>query len=127
VDPNPQWRDLQGNYTRYGDVKELLKESDDQYVIFNSGDEVTLRFDAAQEPPLPKRWVRDYLFYCDGWMKDGDLNTASGKTVDPLPFHAMTSYPYPSNEAYPQDAAHQAYLKAYNTRKVAPDRFKRLQ
>jgi hypothetical protein len=37
-------------------------------------------------------------------------------TVDPLPFQTMTSFPYPSNETYPYDAQHEAYLQTYNTR-----------
>ncbi len=118
VDTRPQWRDLEGLYTRYGDVTPLLLESDDQYVIFNAGDEITIRFDARKVPSLPRRWVRDFLIYSDGWIKDGDLNTAHSKTVEPLPFHAMSAYPYPSREHYPKDKLHQDYLRAYNTRRV---------
>src|SRR5262249_984456 len=33
------WRDLEGYYTRYGDVCELLAKIDDRYVITNAGDE----------------------------------------------------------------------------------------
>ncbi|HLP72925.1 MAG TPA: hypothetical protein VK155_08495, partial [Bacteroidales bacterium] len=29
----PKWRDLRGNYTRYGDVLELLKAPDNKYII----------------------------------------------------------------------------------------------
>ena len=35
-----RWRDWIGYYTRYGDVRELLKTTDDRYVIVNSGDEL---------------------------------------------------------------------------------------
>jgi hypothetical protein len=52
----------------------------------------------------------------DGWAKDRDANTAFSQTVEPLPFHAMTSYPYSPREHYPADAAHEAYRKQYNTR-----------
>ena len=38
------WRDLEGYYTRYGDVRELLDGVDDRYVIMNAGDEISLRF-----------------------------------------------------------------------------------
>ena len=38
------WRDLEGYYTRYGDVRELLAGIDDRYVIMNAGDEITLAF-----------------------------------------------------------------------------------
>ena len=84
------WRDLEGYYTRYGDVRELLKATDDRYVIMNAGDEITLRF--AQQPPPPAGWVRDYVIAGDGWIKDGDYNTVESRTVQPLPYHAKTQY-----------------------------------
>jgi hypothetical protein len=30
----------------------------------------------------------------DGWAKDADAHTAFGQSVEPLPFHAMSQYPY---------------------------------
>jgi tetratricopeptide (TPR) repeat protein len=118
-----QWRDLTGNYTRYGNVLPLLQHADDEYVIASSGDEVTIDFDATGLPALPKGWKRDFLIYSEGWVKDGDLNTAYGQTVAPLPFHSMPSYPYSGNIAYPY-ARHKEYLEKYNTRKVTTDDFK---
>ena len=44
VGTKQRWRDLIGYYTRYGDVRELLAQVDDRYVIMNSGDEMTLKF-----------------------------------------------------------------------------------
>ena len=38
VGTKQRWRDLIGYYTRYGDVRELLAQVDDRYVIMNSGD-----------------------------------------------------------------------------------------
>jgi tetratricopeptide (TPR) repeat protein len=84
------WRDLIGYYTRFGDVRELLKQSDDRYVIMNAGDEMSFRF-AAQPPPAPG-WVRDYVIVGDGWIKDGDYNSTLSKTVLPLPYHAKNEY-----------------------------------
>jgi tetratricopeptide (TPR) repeat protein len=84
------WRDLEGYYTRYGDVRELLAAIDDRYVIMNAGDEITLRF--AEQPPPPAGWVRDYVIAGDGWIKDGDYNTVDSRTVQPLPYHAKTQY-----------------------------------
>ena len=52
----------------------------------------------------------------DGWAKDADANTAFSQTVLPLPFHGMSSYPYPAAEHYPQDRQHQDYLREYNPR-----------
>jgi Tfp pilus assembly protein PilF len=119
-----KWRDLTGYYTRYGDVMPLLQKGDDKYVICSSGDEMTVEFDAEQLPVLPKGWKRDFLIYSEGWVKDGDLNTACGQTVEPLPYHAMPSYPYGANSSYPNDAEHIKYRREYNTRKITTDRFK---
>ncbi len=122
----PKWRDLIGDYTRYGDITSLLLASDDKYAICNSGDEITLSFDSQQPTKLAPGWSRDFLLYTDGWLKDGDLNTAHGKTVEPLPFHGMSQYPYGAEESYPRDQDHQEYLKAFNTRKVTSSAIKNL-
>ena len=118
-----KWRDLTGYYTRYGDVTPLLRQADDQYIIADGGDEVTIRFDARRLPPPAPGWKRDFLIYSEGWVKDGDLNTAYGQTVEPLPFHAMPSYPYGAGVSYPADPAHLAYRHQYNTRLVTDDAF----
>lgn len=86
----PRWRDLEGFYTRLGDVRELLGKIDDRYVIMNAGDEIVLRFAA---PPAPAEgWKRDFVLVGDGWVKDGDYNTANSPTVHPLPSHAAKEY-----------------------------------
>ena len=84
------WRDLEGYYTRYGDVRGLLAGIDDRYVIMNAGDELALRF-PEQAPPAPG-WVRDYVIAGDGWIKDGDYNSTFSSTVQPLPYHAKREY-----------------------------------
>jgi len=118
VTTEAQWRDLAGYYTRYGDVNALLQEVDDMYVILNAGDEITVEFDASRLPPLKPGWVRDFILYSDGWDKDGDINTLTSQTVEPLPFHGMSAYPYPETEHYPDDEAHREYRRKYNTRRV---------
>ena len=118
VTTEAQWRDLAGYYTRYGDVNPLLQEVDDMYVILNAGDEITVEFDAARLPALKPGWVRDFILYSDGWDKDGDINTLTSQTVEPLPFHGMSAYPYPDTEHYPDDEAHRRYRLEYNTRRV---------
>jgi hypothetical protein len=110
------WNPTPGLYTRYGDVRELVTAVDDKLVVMGSGDELRLEFGASALPPLPSGWTRDFLLLVDGWAKDRDANTAFSQTVDPLPFHAMSSYPYPAGEHYPDDAEHEAYRKEYNTR-----------
>jgi tetratricopeptide (TPR) repeat protein len=119
VSTGQKWRDLTGQYTRYGDVQPLLTQADDMYVINNSGDEITIKFDASKVQELPDGWKRDFLIYSEGWVKDGDLNTAFGNTVEPLPFHGMSEYPYdPIIERFPTDSLHRAYQKQYNNRTV---------
>ncbi len=105
-----------GNYTRYGDVRELLAAPEDRFVILGSGDEVALDFDASALPPLPEGWTRDYFFYADGFTKDMDFYAAHGHSVSPLPFHSMGRYPYGEGASYPTDAAALEYLLNYNTR-----------
>ena len=117
------WRDLSGYYTRYGDVRELLRSIDDRYVIMNAGDEMTLRFTALAPPPAG--WVRDYVIAGDGWIKDGDYNSTYSATVQPLPYHARKLYDTPPGNLedewvyrhHPQDWA------TYQTRYVTPDNF----
>jgi Tfp pilus assembly protein PilF len=105
-----------GNYTRYGDVFDLLKKSDDRFVVFSSGEGMALDFDPAKLPPLPAGWTRDYFFYADGFEKDLDFYAAHAFTVEPLPHHGLISYPYPDDKSYPSDALHQQYQLDFNTR-----------
>ncbi len=114
------WLRVGGRFTRYGDVLPLLGNADDQAVIIASGDEMTLEFPATETPPLPAGWKRDFLFFNVAWMKDADLHTATGQTVEPLPFHAMTRYPYGPDEQYPDDPAHRRYVAQYHTRTWRP-------
>ena len=90
------WRDLIGFYTRYGRVNELLETIDDRYVIMNAGDAMFLNFKALRPPATGM--TRDFIFFSDGWVKDGDWNTVDSKTVNPLPHHKMSDYPYPKHE-----------------------------
>jgi len=121
VHKEPKWRDLSGNYTRYGEVLPLLTESDNQYIILNAGDELSVEFDAKGGDELMKGWKRDFLIKNVGWVKDGDINTAYGNTVMPLPFHGMKSYPPSETDIYPNDPELHKYLLDYNTRIVTSD------
>jgi tetratricopeptide (TPR) repeat protein len=124
VDKNRKWRDLTGNYTRYGNVLPLLIGSDNKYVISNAGDEISIEFDAKQLPDLKQGWKRDFLIHSVGWVKDGDINTALGSTVSPLPFHGMKSYPPSSKDSYPEISDLQKYLREYNTRVVTSEDYR---
>ncbi|MCD6544665.1 MAG: VCBS repeat-containing protein [Flavobacteriaceae bacterium] len=124
VDKNTKWRDLTGNYTRYGDVLPLLTESDNKYIISNAGDETTVKFDAKGLPELKSGWKRDFFIHSVGWVKDGDINTALGSTVTPLPFHGMSSYPPSENDIYPSNPELKKYNQEYNTRVVNMDNYR---
>jgi len=120
-----QWRNLEGYYTRYGGVRELLEKIDDRIVIVNSGDELRMRFAAA--PPPAAGWTRDYVFIGDGWMKEGDYNFQFSSTVLPLPYHAMKDYTAPPT-SLEQDRAyrlHPSDWQEFHTRYVTPERFRR--
>jgi tetratricopeptide (TPR) repeat protein len=114
--PVSSWNPTPGMYTRYGDVRELLKAVDDRFAILGSGDEVRLKFSAGSLPKLRLGWRRSFLLKVDGWAKDRDANTAYSQNVEPLPFHAMSAYPYSGRESYPRDAVHDSYRRDYNTR-----------
>jgi Tfp pilus assembly protein PilF len=118
------WRDLEGYYTRFGEVGELLQAIDDRYVIVASGDELSLRF--PELPPPPAGYVRDFILMGDGWIKDGDYNSTFSKTVQPLPHHAQNEY-----ESKPGKLEDEVVYKRfpedwqkYHTRYVAPDVFR---
>ncbi len=111
-DPHP------GLYTRFGDVTSLLQEPDDMYAIMASGDECTVRWRADRLPALPAGLERTYFLVFDGWAKDGDPNTTWATQVEPLPFHAMSGYPYGEDEAYPDTPEHRAYREGMNTRRA---------
>jgi tetratricopeptide (TPR) repeat protein len=105
-----------GNYTRLGDVTALVQGIDDRFAIFGSGEEIATQFDATKLPALPPHWKRDYFFYAHGYVKDMDWWDASPFTVAQLPFHKMSTYPYPVNEKFPDDADSIQYQLNWNDR-----------
>jgi Flp pilus assembly protein TadD len=116
VVPVSSWNPTPGFYTRYGDVRTLVNETDDRLVVMGSGDELRLEYPASNLPALPQGWSRDFLLLVDGWAKDADPNTAFSRSVTPLPFHAMSAYPYKTNEHFPDDPEHASYVRDYLTR-----------
>ncbi|MDH4350411.1 MAG: FG-GAP-like repeat-containing protein [Gemmatimonadota bacterium] len=116
----PQWRDLVGFHTRFGDVRPLVAAVDDRYVIMNAGDELVFRFPA---PPAPAAgWTRDFVLIGDGWVKDGDLNTGYSTTVAPLPYHGLTDYARPPGRLTddPGYRRHPEDWRDFHTRYVTP-------
>jgi tetratricopeptide (TPR) repeat protein len=118
VSTDSPWKYFPGRYTRFGDVRELLRATDDMFVVSKPGDEIALSFDAGELKPLPAGWTRTFLLYADGFSKEMDINSASPHELAPLPFHGMKRYPYSPPEHYPDDEAHRAYVERYNTRVV---------
>jgi CARDB. len=107
-----------GAFTRYGDVTELMQSTDDMFVIGRQGDQVNMLFSTANLTDPAPGMVRDYFLVVACWFKDppGAWGYGFNFTVDPMPYLAMSGYPYTSTESYPYDAAHLAYIAQYNTR-----------
>jgi hypothetical protein len=114
---NP-WKTFIGRYTREGDVRPLLRSVDDMFVVARPGDEIALSFDATALPPVAAGWRRSFLLYANGYSKEMNPRSASPDTVGPLPFHAMTKYPYGADEHYPDSPRYRDYLDRYNTRVI---------
>jgi hypothetical protein len=93
-----------------------VQAADDRMVIMGSGDELSLEYPASALPALKPGWSRDFLLLVDGWAKDADANTAFSDNVMPLPFHAMSAYPYKASEHFPDDPTHAQYVREYLTR-----------
>lgn len=109
-----------GSFTRYGDVSELLLSADDEFVIGRQGDEVSLSFSLDGIASLEEGMERSFFLFVAGWFKDeyGNWGFGFGFTVDPLPFLAMSGFPYPETESYPYEE-HLEYFSTYNTREIA--------
>ncbi|MFO7908392.1 MAG: FG-GAP-like repeat-containing protein [Pirellulaceae bacterium] len=118
VDRGGTWKLMSGDYTRFGDVTELVTEPDDCFVIMGHGEELTLKFPVEAFGPVPEGHQRSFILKTDSFCKDMDLYTAYPDTVEPLPFHAMSGYPYGADEHYPTDQKHTEYRRRYNTRRV---------
>ena len=57
-----KWRDLTGHYTRYGNVLPLLTQADDEYVIADGGDEISIDFDASTLPASAKGMEKRFSY-----------------------------------------------------------------
>jgi tetratricopeptide (TPR) repeat protein len=119
-----RWRDLEGYYTRFGDIKELLTQTDDRYVLANAGDEIVLKFPAL--PLVAAGYKRDYVLIGNGWIKDGDLNSVFSKTLLPLPTHQTNDYSTAPTvlENDPVYQKRKDDWTKFHTRYVVPDAFR---
>ena len=121
---NQRWRDLEGYYTRFGDVKELLVKTDDRFVLQNAGDELILKFPVLEE--VKAGWKRDFVIIGNGWIKDGDLNSVFSKTVLPLPTQKSNDYTRRPTvlEDDPVYQKNKQDWVDFHTRYVSPDSFR---
>lgn len=110
------WNPFSGHYTRYGAVDSLVKRGDDRLVVMATGDEMTVRFSARGLPRLQPGWKRSFFLYARGYAKDGEPNTAEGRTVEPLPFFTMSNYPYGPDEHSREGNQFEDYQREYETR-----------
>jgi len=111
-----RWKYFSGNFTKTGAVNPLLEATDDVFVISKTGDELTLSFDALPELPADKKYT--FLFFADGYSKEMDINSGSPDAVFPLPFKAMTKYPYGADERFPTTEEKRRIYDEYTTRTV---------
>jgi hypothetical protein len=118
IDRTVPWKNMKGIFTRFGDVTELLDEADDCYVVMGRGDELTLRFPAEGFSPIPHGHSRTFILKADSYCKDMDFYSAYPETVEPLPFHDMSNYPYGDDEHYPDDEKRRTYRQQFNTRRI---------
>jgi hypothetical protein len=120
VSGDSPWLPFPGRYTRYGDVLELLSEPDDRTVVIGPGDEIRLLFDTSSLAPPPIGWSRTLFLESHGWDKDADRNTWQAQQVAPLPFRAMSGYPFAPGDEPPRSDAYVDYLRTWLTREVTP-------
>ena len=113
LDQGLPFKNLIGEYTRFGDVRDLLSDADDRFVIMGRGEELALEFPASGLPVLEEGWSRTFVLHSDGYCKDMDLYTAFPNSVEPLPYHGMGNYPPPERP----EKAEEDYRLTWNTRR----------
>ncbi len=101
-------RFLDGFYSRFGPVDDLVAQLDDAVAVFGPGEEAHLEFDATQLPALPAGWTRWYVLSMFGWCKDMDLYTQHGGKLEPMPTRA-NDLPVASQ----RDQLHEVYNTRY--------------
>ncbi|MDA7618232.1 MAG: FG-GAP-like repeat-containing protein [Verrucomicrobiota bacterium] len=117
IDFAPNWLITPSGWcTRYGEVDPLIASRDNQLVLMNGGDELTLKFATNRIPAKENGQERDFFFFSSGWDKDADFHVAQGWTVAPLPWHGMDSQAY-GNEQRPKHLSDD-WIQKYNKRWV---------
>lgn len=68
-----------------------MQATDDKFVITGSGDQITVKWDPLAIP-VAEGYHRHYVLYSNGYYKY--LLMPLEPTVAPLPFKAMSNFPY---------------------------------
>jgi hypothetical protein len=76
---------------------------------------LALSFDASALAPAPPGSRRTFLLHSVGYSKEMDLHSASPDEASPIPFGAMSRYPYAWPERYP----HEKDLEHFHTRVIS--------
>ncbi|WP_418790816.1 cytochrome c3 family protein [Phosphitispora sp. TUW77] len=98
----------EGKFTRYGFVRPLVTEVDDNLVVMDSGDELTVSYKAL--PPPPPGMTRTFILKPWVYYKEYELAKA-----EPLPFRGMDMSQLPGSLGeYPDEL--KKYNKEWNTR-----------
>jgi hypothetical protein len=110
-----------GRFTRYGDVRELLGSGDDRMVVMRRGDGVELRFEGVRAPRagalVTVMLETDLVFKPRTWLGE-KRGTVVSERVEPMPYHGMSHYP--PAKPFPDDEAHRAYMREWQTRSYEP-------
>jgi parallel beta-helix repeat protein len=116
--PNVEKYLMYGNFTKYGDVRPLVGSADDKFAIMRHGDELALEFvDIAPVDGKDRHiFLESDIMYTIRYSVKGQVSDS----IDPMPFHGMSAYPYGTGESYPNDADHNAYRTEWNTRVYEP-------
>ncbi len=104
----------QGDFTRLGQVTDLVAREDNQFVVMQHGDELVVAFADDTPPPagMVRSWaLRSTLFYKQ-FYRD--------KHVEPLPFWGMTADPPSPEDVAPGGVEQRRYRTTYNTRRYDP-------
>jgi hypothetical protein len=87
VVPSGPFTPLDEETTPEGSVMDYLFEADYRLVVFATGQEVAVDFDAASLPPLAPGLTRTWFLVSTGYARDGDPNTQPRPWVEgPLRF-----------------------------------------
>ena len=117
-----------GHFTKFGEVKELLENSDDIYLVMNKGDAVEISYNGTFN--VLDLFVRlglierSYVLLSEGYYKAEKMTEytlPAPLSVRPLPFKEMSTFPYPENESFPWDNEHLEWWNEYQTRYIEPN------